>query len=280
MSNVFLIIESEKHEPDRIHGIFTSLKKAVAAGPKIKPGQPDNTLTISERPLDKVYNLVHTASNSVIEGEVAVYKMDGTIIQDNRPSYKTMVNPADILNKHIYADPVRVVVEQLAIHAQNAHAKAGNSDKPFRVLLPTTSSPGFHIRDYGLGYSVEEMVRVFSSHSVAADSLDGRGDMEAKSALAYTPIFNVVSFNGNTAHRCEVSIDADSFKAVAKKVEQVAVRGDTEGTGVDIVFPVEPKDYERFRQAALEILPKFNVEVYDFTTKLDLRRGDAPTPSL
>lgn len=183
-----------------------------------------------------------------------------------------------VLNKHVYADKIEVLVEELAKHAKAAHEKAGCPERPFCVFLPTSGNPVFDVRDFGTGYSLDEVVRVFSSHSVVADSLDGKGDLSAKAALGYATSFSVRSFEVDELHTCIVSVDQDTFKAVPKDIVTQQINGHPDSTGVTIIVPVQQADIERFKNAAFKILPNFNVSVMLGGEALNVHGAQSPAP--
>ena len=51
------------------------------------------------------------------------------------------VNILSILRKNMYANPTRIIVQEYANNARDAHAEAGIAERPIQITCPTSISP-------------------------------------------------------------------------------------------------------------------------------------------
>lgn len=117
-----------------------------------------------------------------------------------------------LLSAGIYEDRILAVIRELSCNGRDAMIERAQklsidvSELPLmQVDVPTVFSPSFAIRDYGTGLSQEEVFEVFmcfgKSTKTSTNALIGMFGIGAKSPLAYTDSFNLISFlDGEESH--------------------------------------------------------------------------------
>lgn len=122
-----------------------------------------------------------------IEGERRRFRIDD----------EGLVNILAILRKNMYANPTRIIVQEYANNARDAHMDAKIPERPIQITCPTTISPYLKIRDYGKGISPELIDSVFVAYGASTkrhtnDQIGGFG-IGAKSAFSYCDAFEVTT---------------------------------------------------------------------------------------
>lgn len=104
-----------------------------------------------------------------------------------------------ILSDSLYSNKIRAIIRELSTNAADSHVDAGTEDKRFDVYLPTSGSPEFVIRDYGIGLSQEDVENVYTTYfeSTKNTSNDYNGclGLGSKSPFSYTDSFELISYH-------------------------------------------------------------------------------------
>lgn len=108
-----------------------------------------------------------------------------------------LVNILSILRKNMYANPTRIIVQEYANNARDAHVAAKVASRPIQITCPTQISPYLKIRDYGYGIPPELIDEVFVSYGASTkrdtnEQIGGFG-LGAKSAFSYCDAFEVTT---------------------------------------------------------------------------------------
>lgn len=149
----------------------------------------------------------------------------------------------------LYSDPELAVIREYSTNAWDSHVEAGIS-RPIEVSTPGSLSPYFRVKDFGVGLSVDDITDIYSKYgaSTKRNSNDQVGmlGLGCKSALTYSPQFNIISVrNGVKVH---VSVSRiESGRPVMEIVDTVSTN---DPNGVEIVIPV--KNYNQIEQKAKE----------------------------
>ena len=126
------------------------------------------------------------------------------ILASTQFSIKANGKAFKVLIDGLYSDKIRAVVREIWSNAFDAHAMAGNTDKPFDCHLPTIFAPHFAVRDYGVGMSHDQIMRLYTTvfESSKEDTNDqvGKLGLGSKSPFAYTDTFTVTSYKIGRAH--------------------------------------------------------------------------------
>jgi hypothetical protein len=164
----------------------------------------------------------------------------------------------DILSSKLYNDKISAVIRELSCNAWDAHVEAGKSDIPFQVDLPTYLSPVFRVKDTGIGMSDAQVHELYCSYFASSkntrNDLIGAMGLGSKSPFCYTDGFDIVSvYNG-----VKRSYNAHLSEANTPEVVTTGHEKTDEPNGVEISFPVQPSDFQEFRNKAQVMLEHFN----------------------
>lgn len=154
-------------------------------------------------------------------------------------------------------DKIGYPIRELSTNAWDA------SRGRFEVYLPTYLDPTFKVRDFGPGMSHDQMVniyaRLYASTKRATDQEVGGWGLGSKSPFAYligdngTGSYTVTSYNGGMARTYVLSLGASGAPVMRLLMEVESA----EESGLEVAFPVQRQDINRFRDRAREILWSF-----------------------
>lgn len=156
----------------------------------------------------------------------------------------------NMLSSKLYSDKVLAVMRELTCNAADAHTMAGNVDTPYDVHLPTSLEPEFHVKDYGVGLSHEDVLHLYTTYGASNkrhsnDCIGGMG-VGSKAPFAYTDQFTVESrFNGKIkTYSCYV----DDFG----NPQIVNLNNSTteEPNGLTVRVPIKNSDIREFHDKA------------------------------
>ena len=107
-----------------------------------------------------------------------------------------------ILSDGLYSNKIKAVIRELSTNAYDSHVDAGCPETPFEVHLPTQMEPHFHVRDFGVGLSHEDCMKLYTTYfySNKTDRNDSVGclGLGSKSPFAYVDSFTVESYYEGT----------------------------------------------------------------------------------
>lgn len=141
----------------------------------------------------------------------------------------------------IYSDPITAVIREYAANARDSHVEAGQT-RPIEVEVGTALNPAFVVRDFGIGLSHDEAMRLFGQYgaSTKRDSnlAIGAFGIGSKSGLAYADSMTI------TARRDgQQSIIVVGRNENGRGVLNLVSRGQTfEPNGVEISIPIRHSD--------------------------------------
>ena len=72
-----------------------------------------------------------------------------------------------ILRSNIYSDKILAVVREYSTNGWDGHILNGTPDRQLRVTLPTSLSPVFKVRDFGVGLSEESVMHIYTSYGTS-----------------------------------------------------------------------------------------------------------------
>jgi len=138
----------------------------------------------------------------------------------------------------LYSDPELAIIREYSTNARDSHLEAGHN-KAIEVTTPTSLDPSLHIRDFGVGLSLEDIRQVYSLYGAstkrASANQNGMLGVGCKSALTYTNSFTIRSVKDGIL--TIVMVTRDESGAGSMKV----LRTDStiEPNGVEIVIPAK-----------------------------------------
>ncbi|MHB1826568.1 MAG: ATP-binding protein [Steroidobacteraceae bacterium] len=166
-----------------------------------------------------------------------------------------------ILSSGLYSDKISAVLREVSCNALDAHVVAGTPDLPIEVQLPTVLDQTLRIRDHGPGLDEKQMVetytRYFKSDKRESNQLIGGKGLGSKSPFCY-----VDSFNVTTAQDGEKRMYVAHVGAQGVPVLSLMGRAQADADwphGLEVSFPVKPKDITEFHIKAPLIFRWFRV---------------------
>ncbi len=192
--------------------------------------------------------LVHEGENVEVMGDVETGEF----------RIKSSPKAFHILSSGLYSDKVLAVVRELSCNAYDSHIEAGNTD-PFTVHFPTTLTPEFWIRDYGVGLDHEGVMEVYTTYfeSTKQNSNDyvGALGLGSKSPFAYTKNFTITAIKDGVQNTYSAMIDEHGIPNII-----LLDTCDTdEGNGVKVGFGVKHQDFYKFKDAGQKVYRWFDM---------------------
>lgn len=173
---------------------------------------------------------------------------------------KTTAKAFDILSSGLYTDNILAIVRELSCNAYDAHVAAGTEDKPFEIHLPNDLEPWFHVKDFGIGLSDDQVMGLYTTYfdSTKTDSNDyiGALGLGSKSPFSYTNAFEVVARHDGMSRTYSVFINEDGVPTIAK-LGEVAT---DDHPGLEVKITVKSNDYHRFEEKTAKALKWFPVK--------------------
>lgn len=183
--------------------------------------------------------------------------IETNITDTKRLVFKNTPKIFSLFSDNLYSNKIGSIVRELACNAKDSHIAARN-ENPFDIILPNGLDPSFRVRDYGTGMSEDDVKNIFSCYgeSTKTDSNDyvGAFGIGSKTPFAYSDNFNVISrYNGKEMF-FTVYIDSEGFPTISKLGETET----TERNGIEVNFPVEEKDFIKFKDETENQLKYFD----------------------
>jgi len=165
-----------------------------------------------------------------------------------------------ILIDGLYENKVQSIVREIWSNALDSHVEAGHPERPFAVTFPSMYNPTFTVRDFGTSLSHEDVMglysTVFESTKEDTNTAVGKFGLGSKSPFAYTDTFTVTAFMDGKKRVYSALISEDG-------VPQIHFMGEfdtDEERGIEVMFPIETRDINAFRKAALRVSHGFDIK--------------------
>lgn len=167
----------------------------------------------------------------------------------------------EILSKELYQNPIKAIIRELSCNAIDSHIRAGTTDTPFDIHLPTNFEPTFSIRDYGTGLSQEGIECLYTGYFKSDkrhtnDEIGGKG-LGSKTPLAYADSFIVISYHIGTKWTYNVYKNEFGVPTLTLVTHQPT----EEPNGLEIIIAVKDDDKDKFAREARIILPWMNYRI-------------------
>lgn len=168
-----------------------------------------------------------------------------------------------ILSSDLYTNKIRAVVRELITNMIDAHALNGNHEK-FIIQVPGRLDPRFVCRDFGPGMSDFDIQgddnspglynSYFSSSKAESNDFIGGFGLGSKSPFSYTDTFSITSYHKGEIRGYVAYMDGDGPQIKPTFVKEM---GPDDKTGIEIVVPVEEKDFRNFAYEVSYIMRPF-----------------------
>lgn len=141
----------------------------------------------------------------------------------------------------LYSDPELAVIREYSTNALDAQIEGGHGG-PIHVTLPSSFSPFFKVRDFGVGLSVEGLTEVYAKYGASTkretNAQTGMLGLGCKSALTYTSQFTLVSVKDGVKSQVAVGRNEEG----AGTVTVVSVEDTNEPSGTEVIVPCRAKN--------------------------------------
>lgn len=165
-----------------------------------------------------------------------------------------------VLRKDLYSDPIKSLLREYTVNAQDEHRRIGKGDVPIEITFPNHLSPELHIRDFARGLTEDEVRHFFGKYGASdkreSNDVVGFFGLGCKSAFAYTDAFVVTSFKDGVKMTFNIYIDET-------EVGKVALMGSEptdEPNGLRISVPVKTYDCYAFVNKGFETIKYFKTQ--------------------
>ncbi|MBT8410221.1 MAG: hypothetical protein KJP02_00295, partial [Octadecabacter sp.] len=164
-----------------------------------------------------------------------------------------------ILFDNLYSDGISSIIRELWSNAYDSHIEAGITDRPFYCHIPTSFEPEFRVRDYGVSMPHSVVMGIYATMFGSTKDKDnvavGKFGLGSKSPFAYIDTFTVTAIMDGEKRLYSAYLDAEGRPAIS----HMHTEPTDEATGVEISFPVDPKDVSEFRNKAVDVARAFSV---------------------
>jgi hypothetical protein len=136
----------------------------------------------------------------------------------------------------LYSDPAMAVIREYSTNAYDSHIWAGVK-RPIEITSPTSLSPFFKVRDFGVGLSADDIREIYSRYGAStkreSDDVVGMLGLGCKSALTYTNQFALTGVKDGVLTTVSVSRDGDGGGSMTIVDE----RETDASSGVEVIVP-------------------------------------------
>jgi hypothetical protein len=176
-------------------------------------------------------------------------------------SIKATAKSFQILSSGLYANKIRAIIRELSCNAVDSHTAAGRADQPFEVHLPSQLEPWFSIKDFGVGLSHDEVIRIyttyFESTKTSSNEFIGALGLGSKSPFSYTTNFAVTAIKNGQCGVYTAFINEQGVPSIALMQSSTT----DEPNGVEVKFGVDDRsDFDKFLAEAQDIFSWFAVK--------------------
>lgn len=174
----------------------------------------------------------------------------------------------------IYKNKKRVIIQEIASNARDAHREVGKQQVPIIIKIPNRFSNTLEIRDFGPGLTPDRIQKVFTKVGASTKRDDntqtGGFGIGAKTPWAYTDVFNIRTIAneaGKLVCRTYAAIHGDKTFTLMEMGDAVVIDPTDPNvdeadkiTGTTIVIAVENKDdYRYFADYAVQVTQWWDV---------------------
>lgn len=183
----------------------------------------------------------------------------------------------EILSDGLYSNKIKAVIRELSTNAVDAHVALWVQQNPgvkisrqiiaglpqYNVHMPNRLEPFFSIRDFGIGLSHDEVMKMyvtyFHSNKCTSNDYVGCLGLGSKSPFAYTDTFTIVShYNGEKlTYMAVIENGFPDVSVVTGDDGEPLVEKTNEPNGLEIKIPVRSEDFTAFADEAMALYPHF-----------------------
>jgi hypothetical protein len=158
-----------------------------------------------------------------------------------------------------YTDKPRTIIREYTANGVDEHNQCGRPKMRMVITLPTEANPVLSFRDFGRGMShlfitTSFMAYADGSTKTADNVAIGGLGIGSKSGFAYTDQFVIRSIHEGMSRTYSMFKDEEGVPGIALLDEQPT----DEPSGCEIMIPIDAPDFDKFREAAEEVLGYFD----------------------
>lgn len=195
--------------------------------------------------------MIITQSSEVVD--TTSTQIDNFTILDSAAIYKLMFSS-------LYEDKEKIVVQELAANALDAHTAAGVTDVPIEITLPSDLAPELIVKDFGTGMSLETVKSIYpvygaSTKNTENTSIGGFG-LGSKSPFALSSSFIVTTTHKSitTTVSCFLDNGKPKFSVFTSENSDLP-------DGTEVRVPVSDLTAQRrIQTAAVKLFPLWEVK--------------------
>lgn len=164
----------------------------------------------------------------------------------------------------IYSDKAYAIARETIANCVDSHTAVGTPDRPFDLHIPTAFEPEYVIRDYGTSMTHDVVENLYSTlflstkddpNSDESNKFVGKFGLGSKSPFAYTDAFQVTAFLDGKVRFYDIAFNG------GEPLTTLYAEDDTdEPNGIQVNFPVDPKDCADFERAIIRACEPLNFE--------------------
>lgn len=162
-----------------------------------------------------------------------------------------------VLTQNLYSNKEQSVVREICANAYDSHVMAGKAGVPFKVTLPTDWDPNFTVEDYGVGLSLDEAIKLFStvfeSTKEETNEQVGAFGLGSKSPFAIADSFSVECVKDGMLCKLLIFKGDDGMP----QISTIAHTSTDKDNGVKVVVAVSAINHNRFNGEAARALVAF-----------------------
>jgi hypothetical protein len=147
----------------------------------------------------------------------------------------------------LYSDQELAIIREYSTNALDSHVEAGQT-RPIEVTTPTSLSPFFKVKDYGVGMDEAGIINTYSKYGASTkretNEQVGVLGLGCKSALTYTSQFTLVGIKDGVRTMVSIGRDEDGAGSMTILEQSLTV----EENGVEIIIPA--KSYNEISRKA------------------------------
>lgn len=153
---------------------------------------------------------------------------------------------AAVLSDGLYSNKIKSVIRELSCNAYDSHVEAGKGDVPFEVHIPNNLEPWFHVKDFGVGLTNQQIFDIFTCYGIStktdSNEVIGQLGLGSKSPFSLTNVFSVSARKDGIENHYSMYKDESGMPCVA----HLGSVPTTECNGVTVKVPIRPEQRSEF----------------------------------
>ncbi len=159
-----------------------------------------------------------------------------------------------VLSDKMYQNPVQSIIREIYSNAIDANTAAG-VEKPVQVHFANSVEPVFYIRDFGVGMTADEVIKVFGTYG-ASNKRDNNEQIGGLGLGAKTPFAYKKNGGMFTVESCKDGIKSTTvFYKGSDDIPRKKLLGTEESndSGTKVSFSVDESDFNDFIRESIPV---------------------------